>query len=597
MKTGGVKRFAKKSISLANRLTRIMIVVALCCVFMLSAAAIHVMDIVEQNRLYTSLRKDAGQIDEQMNQEYLSLVHLSQQLIPQGSVGRAISDYLASELPYEKIERKQALTESMSTATFGNPQVGLVEYFSYGESGEKEVFFSNLPAKQDFKPLKQWEGANTREISFQGIHNAGNRFENKDVVSLVREIIFADGIERHLYIEVKTNVTKSIEEIVKQQKIPYTLLQLDKNGTIKFSTEPAFQVGRVFAFQNPTSEKGEVGRADGYVWCSGKKHSYFRNVLLLPEDYYDKEANMLMWSLFGVSLLVMAMILFLSFMMRNQFYRPLKELEKEMESFGQGNLNAQKYNTGIIEYDSVFFKFEEMKGQIAILVNDIYIKEGEKRQLELDKLYFQLNPHFIMNALNSAQWQAKMDSSPELAEYLSNLNYLLAYTLGKVNGNTTFRSEIQVLEAYLKLQQTRQDFSLHWNVEEGLYLDRRCARMVLQPIAENAVCHNIDEFGNFRIDIKAFDGIVEIVIEDDGVGFNPKTLSFKDMPEIGMERDSKNGIGLRYVWLTLESVYKGSADMQVKSALGEGTRVTIRMPEDIEDKQEKDSGEKGTQPE
>jgi LytS/YehU family sensor histidine kinase len=28
------------------------------------------------------------------------------------------------------------------------------------------------------------------------------------------------------------------------------------------------------------------------------------------------------------------------------------------------------------------------------------MQENEKQQLEIDKLYYQINPHFLMNALN-----------------------------------------------------------------------------------------------------------------------------------------------------------------------------------------------------
>lgn len=211
---------------------------------------------------------------------------------------------------------------------------------------------------------------------------------------------------------------------------------------------------------------------------------------------------------------------------------------------------------------------------------DIYSKEREKRQLELDKLYYQINPHFLMNALNSAQWQALMDDSPDIANYLSKLNYILGYTLGKVTQNATIRTELQVLTAYLELQQTRQDFQVWTEIEEGLYLDRSCARLILQPIAENAVCHSINDFGNLWVSARELDGNrVEIVIRDDGTGFDATLMSFKEPPEAGTERQKNVGIGLRYVWLTMDAFYEGKADMQIASRRGEGTTVTIILPQ------------------
>ena len=107
------------------------------------------------------------------------------------------------------------------------------------------------------------------------------------------------------------------------------------------------------------------------------------------------------------------------------------------------------------------------------------------------------------------------------------------------------------------------DFSSEFDIAEGEYLNTRCARFLLQPIAENAVCHNMDEFGTLW---------VEASEQDDGKGFEISEKMEQNA------KDERKGIGLRYVQMTLKSFYGEEAEMKIESELGKGTEVTLHFP-------------------
>ena len=441
-----------------------------------------------------------------------------------------------------------------------------------------ERLFSTVSSKASFSPFDLPVISRTADIRFQGIHRAGARFTERDVLSIIRAVEFSDGVVRHMYIEARTGIADSIARLGSMQDIPYSLLQIDEEGIVRHSGTGEFPAGSVFPAAGGRGE--QTGRSGEYIWYQAEPIFGFRNVLLLPAAAYERESVKLRRDMLRAGCILVLLIFFLSLSLRRHFYRPLKTLEGEMAMLGRGDMSIRDYRFNIREYDSLFQNFASMKGQIDGLMADISAKEREKRQIELDKLYFQINPHFIMNALNSAQWQALMTEQPQLASYLSQLNYMLGYTLGKVGVNTTLRSELQVLEAYLELQQSRHDFQVHMEVEEGLYLDRPSGRLILQPVAENALSHNIDEFGNLWVCVGESEGQgTRIVIRDDGSGFDAARLSFRTPPARG-ENDShtNRGIGLRYVWLTIQSFYGDGARMEVESARGEGTTVTLFLP-------------------
>ena len=184
-----------------------------------------------------------------------------------------------------------------------------------------------------------------------------------------------------------------------------------------------------------------------------------------------------------------------------------------------------------------------MKRAITLLMDNARYAEKEKRHLQLDNLYYQINPHFLLNALNSLHWLAMMSNQQDIVQYVHQLNSILSYSLGKTTGIITLRTELRVADDYVKLQQMRYDFNFSMDVEEGAYLDTPCARLILQPVLENAICHNMNEFGSLLLEVHPHDdGHVCIRIRDDGAGM-------KALPSEGLLlRDvSDSGIGFKYL--------------------------------------------------
>jgi signal transduction histidine kinase len=93
-------------------------------------------------------------------------------------------------------------------------------------------------------------------------------------------------------------------------------------------------------------------------------------------------------------------------------------------------------------------------------------------------------------------------------------------------------------------------------------------RELFNNIIKHAKAHNV------KVSIKGDDTIMQINIEDDGIGFNPA--------EINLPRRDDNAFGLFSIRERLSYV---GGHIDIKSKLGHGTRITINMPH----KQTKDS--------
>lgn len=559
-----------KGTSLKVRFLQILAVSIFLCLLLITLVIRFSWTVAQHSRVETSLTATLQDIINRIDSEYNALLQISQNMIATGLIGEKYDDYLSAEEQYDRFDDYRAFANSLNIAAFGAENVLLTVYFTpnVAEPGAAKVIYSNFTVSGKFDPESLPVLLTTNEIIFHPIHHTYNSVLNKDVVSIMRSTVFSDGREAEIYLEANSDVISYLHSRAELEKTEYVFLKLDPEDRVIYSNSEAFPVGTAISID----EKGMVEQ-NHYIGVAEKSGYGFNNILLIPVDEYSYQTNQ--W-IFGVSAAVLISFCLLAVVTLSQIWlinRPLKALEKEMAGLGDGNFSVSEYHFNLKEFDRLFEVFNRMKQQIRSLMDKNRKQEKEKARLELEKLEYQINPHFLMNALNTVHWMAIADNAPDIDSYVNRLGYILSYSLGKVDYQTTLRTELHSLEKYLELQQTTYDFEYELDVEEGDYLDRECARFILQPVAENAVCHNMDEFGHLWVCVWQEERRICITITDDGKGF---VMTAEGSDE---EEESRNkGIGLRYVRVTLEAVYGELAEMKIDSKPGEGTAVWITLP-------------------
>lgn len=205
---------------------------------------------------------------------------------------------------------------------------------------------------------------------------------------------------------------------------------------------------------------------------------------------------------------------------------------------------------------------------------------------------YQINPHFLLNTLNSVQWMAQLNKQEDISRFVADFKSILAYNLGKEEKVSTLRAEVMIARKYINLQKQRYDFDAVLQVEEGDYLDTETIRMLLQPMIENSLRYGLGEVGRVEITIfynESLDYAV-ITIQDYGNGLTRKKLEEINRPfQFNVRGTEENlGIGLRYVRHCLEGFYNGKAILTVNSELGKGTKITVLIPVHREDEKKDD---------
>ena len=116
----------------------------------------------------------------------------------------------------------------------------------------------------------------------------------------------------------------------------------------------------------------------------------------------------------------------------------------------------------------------------------------EQRMLALRA---QLEPHFLFNALNAISALVRSGDKVLGLKGISLLSDLLRYVLSAgVRNTTTVAAELQFVQDYLNLQRLRYGDRLQLHIDgASAMLDQvECPPLLLQPLVENALRHDLD---------------------------------------------------------------------------------------------------------
>lgn len=420
----------------------------------------------------------------------------------------------------------------------------------------------------------------------------------KTVFSVMREVVFGNGKKLEIYAEIEADM-KTPEEINKEG-YPYTYIQTDERGVAQYSVNPVIIHGQKLFSASLSKGEYEVQTREGYKIMAYRSQMGYINAVALPDNIYHKKSNqwrMMMTLIIVVTFLIFSMSVLYLYRM---ICRPLSQFRRQMVQIGDGALQAVHEESDIAEFDSLMREVEQMKRQIENLISNMVEKEKSIQKIEFEKLLYQINPHFLLNTLNSIQWMAQMSHQREISEFVQRLKKLLSYNLGKEGRQTTLRMELEIVKEYIALQQMRYDFIIEMNIEDGSYLDQPTVRMLFQPLVENAIRYGLGD--DEKISIQVFEDVARhlavVTISDSGKGLNQEEIDEINQPfdyDWGYWKNENRGIGLRYVKAMLESFYDGQTSLFVNSKKGFGTRITILLPvREPEEKKEKDKDKEVT---
>ena len=263
--------------------------------------------------------------------------------------------------------------------------------------------------------------------------------------------------------------------------------------------------------------------------------------------------------------------------------KPIRDLSAEIaeelkeDDLRKVDLSKKRRKGPKDEIDILSDSYYDMIGRIQMLMEKQEQDYSRQRQLELDALQMQINPHFLYNVLDTITWMAKLGGNKNIEEFAIALANFYRLSLHKGAKYVSVKEEMEIVHYFLEIQLRRYPGLFTY----GMLLDPsvedcRTLKLILQPFVENAVKYAFpNEEAAGRIEVRALpygEGRILFEVEDNGAGFSPAEARKRN------EGSSRRGFGIKNVEERLHLEYKEEVELAVESEPGKGTKVRILIP-------------------
>lgn len=321
--------------------------------------------------------------------------------------------------------------------------------------------------------------------------------------------------------------------------------------------------------QNQLAENGNFiehasGRQNPYVYKRLKLyHSTLDCVVELDRSAIYAEITTIRY-VYGILAVFAVPLVFIIYNFLNKWVnRPVQDLIKVFDVVRAGEYGTQIENMANSEE---FYHMEEsfnyMSSQLKQQFDKIYMEEIALRDAKIMALQSQINPHFLNNTLEIINWEARLNGNMRVSQMIEALSTMLEATMNrKADPYNTVAEEMEYVDAYLYIitQRYGEKFTCRKEIDESL-LNYKIPRLIVQPIAENAIEHGMSITREGELVIRLYrkrEDLLCIEIE------NNRPLSEEDQAKIhkllneepNPQKEHRVSLGIRNVDQRLRMMY------------------------------------------
>ena len=282
-----------------------------------------------------------------------------------------------------------------------------------------------------------------------------------------------------------------------------------------------------------------------------------------------------------VLLLVFPLLAVMLYLFRRQVTKPVEILVDASNHLQAGERGYKIETTADSrEFYRLFEHFNEMSAELKNQFDRSVQEQQALQQAQVKALQLQINPHFLNNTLEIINWEARLANDTRASSMLEALSVMMNGTLGRDGrSRIPLREELTYVDAYLYIIRERlgERLTITREIDENM-LDTQVPRLILQPIVENAVEHDLTPRRGGQLSIRAGqeNGFVILEVEHDGQMTAEDLATIDAVLSSPVEDTGISGqIGLRNVRQRLTLLYGDQGTIRLTQP-GEG-RILARV--------------------
>ncbi len=282
----------------------------------------------------------------------------------------------------------------------------------------------------------------------------------------------------------------------------------------------------------------------------------------------------------GLLALLLPILAGIAWYVYRRITRPIAILSEASRRIEAGELGVTVPMRGDDELGSLGKAFSNMSLRLQELIDKTYKEEIALRDARIQAMQSRINPHFINNALETINWQARMEGSEAISAMVESLSVLLNAGMSRNNRRMLpLREELETARAYFYFVGLRFGDSLKTRMDVAPNcLEAVVPALTLQPLIENAVEHGIAPAGGGEIDLRCERQGEALRVE---VANSGRTASEEDMKRMqkALQGDNLSGahLGLANIAARLMLIYGGAASIRVDADRPGWTSVILEV--------------------
>lgn len=392
----------------------------------------------------------------------------------------------------------------------------------------------------------------------------------EEVVKLKNEIAKVYASDKQFDKAISIN-QKLLNEAVKNQDLDTQIKQLQSLSAIYFKNDDPEKA--VKSLKEAYSLASQSGKTDDVKNSLNQLLQYYKlrgndkESIVLYEDFFknfdqliQKDSTLIDEKTFQVT------------------EEKIKQLEKEKQLKDELLTKKNNFNYFLIGISVVLLLL------VGFIVKALYSIKIKNKEIALQSLRREMNPHFIFNSLNSVNQFISQNKELEANKYLTSYSHLMRNMMENSNKDfISLSNEIEQLKKYLDLEHLRFQDKFDYQILVDDALDTEVVlvpNMLIQPHLENAIWHGLryrDTKGLLLLKFELNRGRVSVIVDDNGIGLTQsaelKTRNQKVHQSRGMT-NTRERITL------LNELYKSNVAFSIaEKENGEsGTIVKITFP-------------------
>ena len=285
----------------------------------------------------------------------------------------------------------------------------------------------------------------------------------------------------------------------------------------------------------------------------------------------------------GLMTLLIPILAGIAWYVHRRITRPIALLAEASRRIEAGELGVTVPMQSDDELGQLGKAFSNMSLRLQELIDRTYKEEIALRDARIQAMQSRINPHFINNALETINWQARIEGSQSISAMVESLSVLLNAGMSRNDRHMlTLREELETAKAYFYFVTLRFGERLKTCIDaDPDTLDAIVPALTIQPLIENAVEHGIAPAGGGRIDLRCARTAGRLRIEVVNTGRAASEADLRRMAE-AISGNSQGGahLGLANISTRLHLIYGGGAAMTVDADMPGRTRLIIEVPQD-----------------